>query len=398
MANIGQRPVNPPQPVPNKGIPSYPTPNVTDSIVREVIDAYAESEKGAFAPLDYGTFFNSVQHTSFTVDLPFHQLAYEGPAPGDPSGRMVQRIWVNPRTDQDAYNYSTKFVDEDPEYPIIVRTSVVKRDEWVPKAPLTPDPNNPECLLVSQEMINQTDPPEINSLYVTIVEVYERIPGPIVTTGDFDTELNIMVYTDRQSVLSSDQADPSTNPLILELRETPRSKYTKQRITSYLLELPADRVEYQTGRYPFPALVFGITMNVVELTPDPNRSEVIWYPDMRAAPDVPAKFKITTSFHTSEPANVTVYVLGKRDITYRGISYQFNFSGVLTDNFTTTAEFDGDARYGDLIESYTVAATTPSATEYENDIIGTWQNVGPANIKQWRGQIWVRSQQQVMMV
>lgn len=394
MANIGQPKVNPPQPVPDKAIFSYPTPVITDTIVREVVDSYV----GQYQPLPYGTKYNDVEHTSFTISLPDHQLAYQGPAPGDPSGRMVQRIWVNPRANSDSYNYSQKYADEDPDYPIIVRTKVVKRSEYEPLPPLTPDTENPDNLLVSQEMLNQTDPPEINSLYVTIVEVYERIPGPVVTTGDFDSELNIMVYTDRQSVLSSNLANPGSNPLILQLQETPRSKYTKMRATSYLLTVPAQRVEFQTGRYPFPALLFGITMNVVSLTDDPNRSEVIWFPSMRAAPDAPAKFRTTTTFHTSQPSDVTVYVLGKRDVTYRGISYQFNFSGVLTDSFTTTATFADDVRYGDLDESFTIAATTPTATQYQNTVIGTWRIVGPANIKQFRGNLWVKSVTEVYML
>jgi len=391
MANIGQPKVNAPQPVPDKAIFSYPTPIITDTIVREVHDTYGQP----YVPLAYGTRYNDVEHTSFTISLPDHQLAYQGPAPGDPSGRMVQRIWVNPRANSDSYNYSQKYADEDPDYPIIVRTKVVKRLEYEPLPPLTPDAENPDNLLVSQEMLNQTDPPEINSLYVTIVEVYERIPGPVVTTGDFDTELNMMVYTDRQSVLSTNEADPSTNPLILELRETPRSKYTKARITSYLTDLPASKVEYRDGRYPFPTLLFDIVTTVVELTT--GRSEVQVEYDDRAAPTAPAKFRVTTSFHDEPPPEVDVYVLGIQDISFRGISYQLGINNVLSDEITTEVQFVADDRYGDLDEGKTFAATTPSATEYQDEIIGTYKIVG-ATIDRWRGAIWTKIVTEVYMI
>lgn len=394
MANLGQPRVNPPQPVPDYGIASYPTPKIHDRIVREVHDSQGQP----YEPLPYGTPYNSVVHTAYQVSLPDHQLAFQGPAPGDPSGRMVQRIWVNPRANADSYNYSTKFSDEDPDYPIIIRTNVVKRDEWVPKEPLTPDPVNPECLLISQEMLNETDPPDINSLYVTIVEVYERIPGPIVTTGDFDTELNIMVYTDRQSVLSSDQANPSSNPLILELKESPRSKYTKLRITSYLQELPEPKVEYQTGRYPFPALLLDVDLTKETLTSDPNRSEINVESDLRAAPDAPAKLRITTTFYDSPPPDsITIYVLSKRDIAFRGTSYQLQYSNVLTNTISTSASFTGDERYGDLSEGYTIPSSTPSASSYLSTVVGTYRIVG-ANITRWRGQIWVSQVTEVYMI
>lgn len=381
MADISQSKVTPIQPVLEKPIASYPTPEIHDTIEREIIDSHGKP----YSPLPYGTKYNSVDHGTPPKNLPDHELVYQGPA--DVSGRLVQRIWVNPRADAKEYNYSTKFVDEDPDYPTIVRTNVVKRDEWVPKEPLAPDPVNSDCLLISQEMMNQTDPPEINSLYVTVVEVYERIPGPIVTTADFDTELNIMVYTNRQSILASDTANPSANPLILELRESPRTKYTKQRITSYLLTLPESKVEYKDGRYPFPTLLFDIDTTVVELTT--GRSEVQIEYDDRAAPTAPAKFRVTTSFSTTPPPEVTVYVLGIRDISFRGISYQLGINNVLSDEITTEVQFTADERYGDLEEGKTFSATTPSATEYQNDVIGTYQIVG-ATIDRWRGSIWTR--------
>lgn len=385
-------------PIPGRAVASFPTPVISDQIITE----YVSAESGAYTPLPYGTLFDSVSHGAFTNSYPDFQLVYEAPA--DVNGWFYKRIWVNNRIDQQTYNYDISYAEGDPEYPTITRVYVYPRDSYNtdpvgpngPLTPLTPDPVYPGALLVQEQMLNQAEPVEIQSRYVKVVRVYETLPGPVVTTQDFDTELNALVYTDKQVVLATNTFNPASNLLTLEMRESPRNKYTKLRLTSYLQSLPATRVEYQTGTYNWPTLVFDITLTKVQLTTDPDRSEVYWYPDMRTAPNVPAILKTTTSFSTSSPSPATLYTIPWRDLLYRGISFQIAINNVLNDAITVSASFTDDERYGNLSESHTFAATSPTATAYQA-LIGTYQNIG-SQIDQWRGSIWVTTTTQVLLV
>lgn len=382
--------MNPQTPIPARPVVNFPTPVIADKILNE----YINTTQGSYQPLDYGTPFDAVVHNAFQGSYPNHVLVYQSPV--DLDGYVVRRVWASNRVDQDSYNYSITYAESDPDFPTYTRTYVYPREGYVPLEPLSPDPEDPGALLVSEVMINETEPPELSSQYIKVVRVYETLPGPIVETEDQDTELNQLVFTRRQVILSDDTFMPDYWPLLLEMRESPRTKYTKLRIISYLNELPADKTEFMTGTYQFPSLVFGISLSVVELTPSPNRSEVIWYPSMRAAPDVQANLKTITSFHVGEPPDETLFVIPVRNLIYRGISYQIAINNVLSDGIPLTATFVGDDRYGDLVESITFAPTSLSATEYEA-LIGTFQTVG-CNIQRWRNQIYVKTITQVELI
>lgn len=248
-------------------------------------------------------------------------------------------------------------------------------------------------------MVNETTPPEINSLYVTVIKTFTSLAGPIVSSQDLDENLNVMVVTERQQVLSTDEFNP-TSPAshlrTLAMKEQPLSKYYKLRIWSYLEELPDAFDSYKTGRYNFPALVFGITLSVLQWTVDPDRSQVAWYPDMRAEPQVPAIFRITTEYFTSEPAPVVLYTIPSANLIYNGTSYNISIGNVLNDEIILSADFVADAQYGDLSEGVTFLASSLSATDYLADI-GTFQDVG-CDIIRFRCQIYVRQTTAVELV
>lgn len=391
---------------PRKDLVSYPTPNIADKIVNERVNAWAAN----YAPLEYGTKYNDVEHGPYNKSYPDHVLVFQ--APDDAAGEWVRRIWASNRVDQDTYNYSISYAEGDPEFPIYTHTYVFPRATYEPLPPLSedPDPAHAGAYLTQEQMINEVEPAELGSLYVKVVRVYETLPGPVTTTYDYDTELNINVRTRRQVVISfqTPLTDPPVDnvptetPLTLDLRETPRTKYTKLRIISDLLELPATKTEYQTGRYPFPALVTDITVSVYSLDPVPDRSETIWFPTMRSEPNVPALFQVETSFYDAPPGDPsgppvsTLYVINPQNLIYRGISYQIAINNVLNDAISVSASFTGDAVYGDLNEPFSWPASVPSAAQY-TALIGTYQIVG-CDITRWRGNIWVRQQQSLLLV
>lgn len=379
--------------VPNRPVPSFPTPVISDQIYTEVVS----TETGSYAPLEYGTLFDTVPHTSFNGSKPGFALVFQ--APVDPNGYWVRRTWANNRTDQDSYNYSISYEQSNPDYPTITRVYVLPREGYTPLAPLTPDPDFPQAKLVEEQMMNQVEPQELNSLYVKVARTYQTVPGPITTTQDFDTQINTLVYTDKQIVLATDIFDttsPASNLLTLDMKESPLTQYTKARATSYLQSLPPSFTQYRSGRYNFPALVFDITLDTYQWTLDPDRSQVYWYPTMRGEPNVPALFKVTTSYFTSEPSTETLFVIPSANLYYNGTSYNISLQNVLNDAISVDVDFVDDAQYGDLGEPHTFSATSLTATAY-TALIGTYQKVA-CDITRWRGSVWVKVVQEVLIV
>jgi len=389
------RQMSPPMnPVPGRAQINYPTPVVTDRLIIE----HVSLEVGTSENIPYGTFWDSqVQlHTSFSQSYPEFQLVYKAPAL-DNNNWWERRVWVNPRINQGEYNYSLTYANSDTDFPTVTRMTVVKRSEYTPETILTPDALYPQALLIDEKLVNETNPQEATSLYVTVVKNYQTIPGPIVLTQDFDTDLSQLVYTSRQTVLASDIFDADAFPLTLEMKESPQTKYSKIRIISYLLELPGSYINYETGRYQWPNLMFGITVDLLQLTTDPERSEARVSYDKQDAPNVPALMKVTTSFAVSLGAAATLYVVPSKTLFYNGVSFQISYQNALCDTISVSTAFIADVKYGDLAESHTFAATSPTATQYQDDIIGTYQITGYQDTR-WRGQIRVIQQTETLMV
>jgi len=370
---------------------NYPTPSVENRLLVE----YVPMETGAYELRQYGTLYETVDHTAFSEAYNGYFLVSQQPA-FDNNSWFMRYVWAKAWQDQDDWNYSFAYAESDPDYPTITRLYTVPREGYAPLDPLTPDPDYPGALLTEEHTVNQTDPADLHSKFIQVVRTYTTLPGPVVTTQDFDTEMNILVFTDRQVVLSTDEFDPSMEPLTLAMQESSITKYTKLRIWSYLQELPEEFTEYNTGRFNWPALYFDITVDVLQLTLDPDRSQVRWYPTHKAAPQVPAIFSTTTSYYTSSPSVPTIFALGTRDLIYNGISFSINIGGVLNDEISVEAIFVDDANYGDLEEDHTFAESTPTATEY-NALIGTYQTVA-VDIKRYRGSLWILQETKVLLV
>lgn len=292
---------------------------------------------------------------------------------------QVERIY---QTIPGPLQYQIDYDNNDFLYPIVkTRQWVAKSGYVVGSAGSDPCPIDSygDLVLFEQHVV----PTELQHI-VEDQRIYEKTPNGVVTTHDYDADLDAMVATTRQKVVSGQT--PTTTDLTLALEEQPVDKWRTLQIISALTELPPTKVEFQTGRFPFPTLLTGITLVVVELT-SATDSAVIWHPDtLRPLQNVPAVFRVTTSFFVGAPPNVNIFVMPTRDIIFRGRSFQIAINNVLCDEIEVSAEFSGDTVYGDLTEGITFAATNPSATDYYN-AIGTYQTVG-CDITKYRGNIW----------
>lgn len=300
-------------------------------------------------------------------------------------------------SDQAGFGYSIAYMDGNTSFPEIQWRFKIKLSLYSPEAPLSACPITG---FTGTDLVEQTvQGDDAQNQEVIVTRRFQTIPGPVTTTEDFDTQLAALVYTDRQVVLATDTFDPTSpagNLLTLDMKETPLTQDTKLRVRSYLSELPDDFVQYRTGRYNFPALVFDITLAIYQWTLTPDRSMVYWYPDMRGEPNVPALFKVTTEYFTSEPSSETLFVIPTGNLYYNGNSYNINLGNVLNDEIDVQATFVDDAQYGDLDEPHTFSATSLTATAYEA-LIGTYQVVS-CDITRWRGNVFVKTVQEVLIV
>jgi hypothetical protein len=187
------------KPAAGKGIPSFPTPVIKDTVIVEVVNAW----KGDYVPLEYGAKWDDHPHASQQGSFPDHKLISQSPNSED--GQWVKRIWANDRVDQDTYNYAIKYSAGSDAHPIYIRTYLEPRDTYAPRLDNSPDPLFPSAVLVDEE-VTRTEG-EFDSRYVQVTRVYETLPGPVVPTkrvnerGDLET-------INTQTVALGTQPDP----------------------------------------------------------------------------------------------------------------------------------------------------------------------------------------------
>jgi hypothetical protein len=185
------------KPAAGKGIPSFPTPVIKDTVIVEVVNAW----KGDYVPLEYGAKWDDHPHASVQGSFPDHKLINQAPTSED--GQWVKRIWANDRVDQDTYNYAIKYSGGSDAHPIYIRTYLEPRETYAPVLDGTVDPLFPGAFLVDEE-VTRTEG-EFDSRYVQVTRVYETLPGPVIPTrrinerGDLET-------------VNTQTVPPNTNP------------------------------------------------------------------------------------------------------------------------------------------------------------------------------------------
>jgi hypothetical protein len=164
-----------PRPQPVSGVPvaNYPTARIEDSIEIEYVDAVA----GRYTPIPFGTKWSELEHGAFTPDLPDHVLVADSPV--DASGTMRKRTWVSNRLDQDRYNFAIAYENNDTDFPTYTRTYVLPREGYEPLPLLSPDSFDPFAFLIGEQVLPDTDPPELKTCYLKVVRVFQTLPGPI---------------------------------------------------------------------------------------------------------------------------------------------------------------------------------------------------------------------------
>lgn len=216
-------------PKPGKPIvKSYPTPDLTNRIfvVRK------DSRAGGYV-------------------LPAHGDKYDGPEPQKMEGFVFatavpsdQTGWVDwyyldERENEDAYNALVTYPYADKDYPQVTRTYTRLRTEAFPNTvvdeelsddPSLPDepeadsvdPVYPELLLVDHKVV-RFDDPILDSIFVNVQRVYERLPSPIIRSYE-QSGVKQIVTIDTQEVVASDLPVSSATTEVLKVERTTTAK------------------------------------------------------------------------------------------------------------------------------------------------------------------------------
>jgi hypothetical protein len=295
-------------PAPAKGIQSLPTPVIDDVIITEVVNAW----KGDYQKLEYGTMWDSVPHGSQQGSFPEHKLVFQQTSSED--GQWVKRIWVNDRVNQDSYNYAIKYSAGSQAHPIYTRTYVVPREGYEPLPDGTPDTLFPTAVLVDEEADRTGN--ELDSKYITVIRVYETLPGPILAGKQMVTQFGGgVVDITQQTVFTGTGA---TGAEISPNFRTIQSSITPEDVSKSTIktaELPSGEewpvlTTYKDG--PFNERII-IESQVVPIgTPLPNNSGAIIWESEDAD-----KWR---SIHTSRNCSA---LLDKQFIEYQTTSFTF---------------------------------------------------------------------------
>lgn len=192
-------------PVPAKPTIQYPTPDVADRIVIEQHDHKLASygPRNAFTSIpSYG-----VSHPGATPpdrrNLTGFKLALIRPVDG--ADQVYAWYWVNERNNESAFNAERTYPYGDPDYPRVIRTQVILRSAYDELALGTADPVYSDLKLVEQKQSRPEDP-VLDSLFVIVQRVYEKVPGPTITAPAVVNGNIAEVSTTQPVLLSTSEA------------------------------------------------------------------------------------------------------------------------------------------------------------------------------------------------
>lgn len=180
---------------------SYPTPDLNDRLVAVVR-----------AP-DSASYENWVN----AKGTPIEECGLE---PGDiepyagfvlakivPDTETNTHTWyfLNERANEDAYNFTTKFQNEDPDFPVRTRSYLVLREDFASLPLTTSDPADASMTLVSQEQV-RSENPTVDALFVAVQRVFMALPGPVLAGRKVTSEFGGgVVDTFRQNVAPGEE-------------------------------------------------------------------------------------------------------------------------------------------------------------------------------------------------
>lgn len=222
----------------------------------------------------------------------------------------------------------------------------------------------PQTALLVDEQLGKlpADDPRFG-LYDVALRTYRTLPGRELESVEKSAEFNGEPVTTSTQEAQIGTLPPETGNGIISSITTQKTSTIEQRRTVAIsgTELPDDDVEAFWEYVPLPFLLFDITHDVFcNLS---EQAKVITNYDTAFGSSQWRKHRKTTSWsYTRQDPDLSDSSFETNDIRYQGAAIGFSFNNVLNDALT----FDGEVIIGGCTwdESYTFAATDPTATEF----------------------------------
>jgi hypothetical protein len=129
----------------------------------------------------------------------------------------VRRVYSKDRQDEDAYNFAIKYSDNNPAYPIYVRTYTILRSEYVPLASGSRDPVFASAYLISEEVVRFKGDAEndaLDSLYLKVLRVFETLPGPLVKRYETNEAGQTVEVTSQRKLFGPNYVPPTASAVL----------------------------------------------------------------------------------------------------------------------------------------------------------------------------------------
>lgn len=235
------------------------------------------------------------------------------------------------------------------------------------------------AVLVKEDLIRTPDSP-LDSLYVLVRRIYQTLPG-VILTGHQRNEQVRGRTVDITSQLLASGASPETGDLVVESTVNPLSSVVDRRITKKVASLPPTEKYAYWAYVPIPTLLFDIAISTF-CNPSSQASLQVT-PDQGGGASYLRKHRVTIIYTAASPTtDYSDSTFSVENIVYKGKIIEFQYNNVLNDaiSFTDTFIINGC----EFTESYTFAASTPSATDFAD---GDWY-VREAVTEPWGDSMW----------
>lgn len=150
-------------------VASFPTPSQNDAIIVFNKNVCATG----YRVVDYGTPHEQADK------YPDYKLSLIKPSA---DGQTAMWFYVTDRANDDAWNFTLKYSHESRSNQIVVRTYTLPREKYAPAENGADDPVFEGLTLTHEEEVALSEQPEMASLYIKVVRVYENLTGPVLTT------------------------------------------------------------------------------------------------------------------------------------------------------------------------------------------------------------------------
>jgi hypothetical protein len=302
---------------------------------------------------------------------------YETSSYGNPVVWKIVESWVTanfPTNTEDIY---------DGEKGAVEQTSI-----------LSTDTNTAGSIGISSNIVTETSwKPRNAFLRYKIIDTWDISAAPSLIRYDVDDETYDQVKITTQLIAKPSAGTISAlNVAGTQVNYLPLNDYYGRKVSMEIGATPTSRTETVLSSYTFPALVTGGTISSLTRV-DKNAKFLVNLNHIGARSRVvPHTVAITygtysnraTAAATLENARLK---LKTYDLNFQGVFFNVQASNVLTDSFTIGATTGSDnPTWGVVTETYTVAASSPTATAYIT-LIGAAQGVS-WSLKPWKYNLW----------